>query len=98
MTAGQVGLEPATGNMVPGGIQAETERALMNLSAVLAVEGMTLANVIKTTVFLATMDEFTAMNEVYARHFPQDPPARSTVAVLGLPKNARVEIEVWAAR
>ena len=64
----------------------------------LAVEGMTLENVIKTTVFLATMDEFAAMNEVYARYFTRNLPARSTVAVLGLPKNARVEIEVWAVR
>ncbi len=98
VTAGQVGLDPASGNMVPGGVQAETERALKNLTAVLAVEGMTLENVIKTTVFLATMDEFAAMNEVYARYFTRNLPARSTVAVLGLPKNARVEIEVWAVR
>ncbi|MBI5835624.1 MAG: reactive intermediate/imine deaminase [Candidatus Eisenbacteria bacterium] len=97
-TAGQLGLDPATGEMVPGGVQAETERALKNLAAILAAQEMTLANVVKTTVFLADMGEFTAMNEVYARHFGESPPARSTVAVLGLPKAARVEIEAWAAR
>jgi 2-iminobutanoate/2-iminopropanoate deaminase len=98
VTAGQVGIDPASGEMVKGGVKAETERAFLNLEAVLATRDMTLANVIKTTVFLADMGEFGAMNEVYAKFFPGQPPARSTVAVLGLPKNARVEVEVWAAR
>lgn len=98
VTAGQVGLNPATGEMVTGGVAAETERALLNLAAVLETQGMTLANIIKTTVFLVTMDDFGAMNEVYGRHFALRPPARSTIAVAGLPRNGRVEIEAWAVR
>jgi 2-iminobutanoate/2-iminopropanoate deaminase len=97
-TAGQIGLDPASGQMVPGGVRAEAEQALRNLESILAAQGMTLANVVKTTVFLADMQEFAAMNEVYARHFTGAAPARSTVAVLGLPRDARVEIEAWAAR
>ena len=98
MTAGQIGLEPATGEMVKGGVPAETERAIRNLEGILAAEGLSLGNVIKTTVYLAAMEDFAPMNEVYARFFFERPPARSTVAVLGLPKGARVEIEAWAAR
>ena len=98
VTAGQIGLDPASGEMVKGGVQAETERALRNVEAVLAAHGLSLAQVIKTTVFLADMQDFAAMNEVYARFFPERPPARSAVAVGGLPKNARVEVEAWAAR
>jgi len=96
VTAGQVGLDPATGTMVPGGIGAETERALQNLKAVLEASQATLGDVVKTTVFLIDMADFAAMNEVYARFFPGPKPARSTVAVKGLPPEARVEIEVWA--
>ncbi|HVP39057.1 MAG TPA: Rid family detoxifying hydrolase [Candidatus Saccharimonadales bacterium] len=97
-TAGQLGMDPATGELVGPGVAAQTERALRNLAAILAAQDLSLAHVVKTTVFLADMGEFTAMNEVYARFFPERPPARSTVAVLGLPKGARVEIEAWAAR
>jgi 2-iminobutanoate/2-iminopropanoate deaminase len=82
--------------MVGGGVAAETERVLANLQAVLGAAGATMADVVKTTVYLADMDEFAAMNEVYARAFPDPKPARSTVAVLRLPKDARVEIELWA--
>jgi 2-iminobutanoate/2-iminopropanoate deaminase len=96
VTSGQVGLDPATGILVSGGIAAETERALENLKAVLGAGGAGFGDVVKTTVFLADMDEFGAMNEVYARAFPDPKPARSTVAVLRLPRDARVEIEVWA--
>jgi 2-iminobutanoate/2-iminopropanoate deaminase len=96
VSSGQIGLDPKTGTMVGGGVAAETERVLANLRAVLESGGASLADVIKTTVFLADMDEFTAMNEVYARAFPDPKPARSTVAVARLPKDARVEIEVWA--
>jgi len=96
VTSGQVGLDPKTGHLVGGGIAAETERVLANLKAVLAASGATLSDVVKTTVFLADMDEFTAMNEVYGRTFTDPKPARSTVAVKGLPLGARVEIEVWA--
>jgi 2-iminobutanoate/2-iminopropanoate deaminase len=96
ITSGQIGLDPKTGEMVPGGIAAETERVLSNLEAVLQAAGAKLGDVVKTTVFLADMQEFAAMNEVYARSFPDPKPARSTVAVRGLPRDARVEIEVWA--
>jgi 2-iminobutanoate/2-iminopropanoate deaminase len=96
ITSGQIGLDPKTGNMVGGGVAAETERVLANLRAVLESGGASLADVVKTTVFLADMDEFAAMNEVYARAFSDPKPARSTVAVKRLPKDARVEIEVWA--
>ena len=96
ITSGQIGLDPKTGDMVGGGVAAETERVLTNLTAVLAAAGASLADVVKTTVFLVDMDEFKAMNEVYARAFPDPKPARSTVAVARLPRDARVEIEVWA--
>jgi 2-iminobutanoate/2-iminopropanoate deaminase len=95
--SGQIGLTPGTSSIVAGGIQTETERALENLKAVLAASGASLEDVVKTTVFLASMDEFTKMNEVYGRYFPSRPPARSTVAAAGLPKGARVEIEAVAA-
>jgi 2-iminobutanoate/2-iminopropanoate deaminase len=96
ITSGQIGLDPKTGNMVGGGVAAETERVLANLRAVLESGGASFADVVKTTVYLADMDEFAAMNEVYARAFSDPKPARSTVAVKRLPKDARVEIEVWA--
>jgi 2-iminobutanoate/2-iminopropanoate deaminase len=94
--AGQAGLEPATGNLVQGGIEAETRRVLQNLSAVLQAAGSSLSRVVKTTVFLTNMDDFQKMNAVYAEFFPANPPARSTVQVSRLPKNACVEIEVVA--
>ena len=97
-TAGQVALDPASGEMVPGGIREQTERVLANLTAVLAGADCTLADVVKTTVYLADMQEFSAMNEVYARRFGDAPPARTTIAAAGLPKNARVEIEAVAVR
>jgi 2-iminobutanoate/2-iminopropanoate deaminase len=95
-TSGQIGLDPATGAIVPGGIAAETERVLDNLEAILRSAGAGLGDVVKTTVFLATMDEFGPMNEVYARRFPDPKPARTTVAVRELPRGCRVEIEAWA--
>jgi len=97
-TAGQVALDPATMELVPGGVAEQTERALQNLAAVLTAAGTDLAHVVKTTVFLVDMADFAAMNEVYARHFGAHRPARSTVAVAGLPKGARVEIDVVAVR
>ena len=97
-TAGQVGLDPATGQLVEGGVEAQTERVFVNLAAVLAGAGMTLADVVKTTVFLADMQDFQVMNEVYARHFEAAPPARTTIAAAGLPRGARVEIEAVAVR
>jgi len=95
--SGQVGLDPKTGNLVPGGVQPETERALENLKAVLAARGLGFEDVVKTTVFLASMDEFGKMNEIYGKHFASKPPARATVAAAGLPKGARVEVECTAA-
>ena len=96
-TAGQVGLDPATGALVAGGIAEQSEQVMRNLAAVLAGAGLTFADVVKTTVYLLDMKEFQAMNEVYARHFPDAPPARSTVATAGLPLGARVEIDMVAA-
>ncbi len=95
-TAGQVGLNPANGELVPGGIEAETRQVLTNLKHVLEAAGTDLDHVIKTIVFLKDMADFTKMNAVYAEFFVVDPPARSTVAVAGLPKGASVEIEAVA--
>ena len=96
-TAGQVGLDPATGQLVEGDVRAQTRRALENLRSVLEAGGTSFLKVVKTTVFLANMGDFTAMNEVYAEYFAEgDPPARSTVAVAGLPRGALVEIECIA--
>jgi len=95
-TSGQIGLDPKTAAMVPGGIVPETERVIDNLEAILGSAGASLADVVKTTVFLADMADFGAMNEVYARRFPDPKPARTTVAVRELPKACRVEIEAWA--
>ncbi len=96
VSSGQVGLDPGTGQLVQGGIGPETERALRNLEAVLKAGNAGLKDVVKTTVFLADMADFASMNEVYGRFFPDPKPARSTVAVRSLPKDAKVEIEVWA--
>ena len=96
--SGQIPIDPATGQFVSGGIAEQTERALKNVEAVLAKAGLTPAHVVRTTVFLIDLNEFAAMNEVYARHFPKDPPARSTVQVAALPKGARVEIDAIAVR
>jgi 2-iminobutanoate/2-iminopropanoate deaminase len=95
-SAGQIGLDPATGEMVAGGVAEQTARVFANLQAILRGAGLTLADVVKTTVYLADMADFQAMNEVYARHFSGPPPARTTIAAAGLPKSARVEIEVVA--
>lgn len=94
--SGQVALDPASGQLVAGDIRAQTERVLQNLQAVLEAAGSSLARVVKTTVFLADLNDFAAMNEVYARFFPAPPPARATVEVRRLPLDARVEIDVIA--
>ena len=94
--SGQLGLDPATGKLVDGGIQAQTRRALTNLQAVLQAAGSDLSRVVKTTVFLTDMGNFKAMNEIYAEFFREAPPGRSTVAVAGLPLGGLVEIEVIA--
>ncbi|HEU5203288.1 MAG TPA: RidA family protein [Candidatus Limnocylindrales bacterium] len=95
--AGQIGLDPATGELAEG-LEAQAERALRNLTAVLDAAGATLADVVKTTIFLADMGDFAAVNAIYATFMPDPPPARSTVAVSGLPKGALVEIEAIARR
>jgi 2-iminobutanoate/2-iminopropanoate deaminase len=96
-TAGQVGLAPATGELVAGGIKEQTQQALANIAAVLDAAGCSPSDVVKTTVFIMDMADFAAMNEVYAGVFGVDsPPARSTVQVAGLPRGARVEIECVA--
>jgi 2-iminobutanoate/2-iminopropanoate deaminase len=95
-TAGQVPIVPTTGEIVAGDIKAQTKRALENVKAILEAGGSSLANVVKTTVFLKDMNEFAAMNEVYAQYFGQSSPARSTVEVARLPKDVRVEIEAIA--
>ncbi len=95
-TAGQIGLDPTTNELVSGGIEAETRQALTNLKNVLDAAGSSLEQVVKTTVFLRDMGEFSQMNAIYAEFFPQNHPARSTVQVAALPKYAAVEIEVVA--
>jgi 2-iminobutanoate/2-iminopropanoate deaminase len=95
-SAGQVALDPATGELVTGGIAEQTARALENLGAVLAAANTDFSRVVKTTVFLIDMADFASMNEVYGRVFGSHRPARSTVAVAALPRGARVEIEVIA--
>jgi len=97
-TAGQVALDPKTGELVGRTTAEQTEQVIANLKAVLAAAGTSLQNVMKTTVYLADMADFAQMNEVYAKHFGAHKPARSTVQAAGLPRNARVEIDVIAAK
>jgi 2-iminobutanoate/2-iminopropanoate deaminase len=94
--SGQIPIDPATGQFVDGGIVEQTEQVLRNVSNLLEAAGTGLARVVKTTVFLADMNDFAAMNETYARFFGENPPARSTVQAARLPRDARVEIEVVA--
>ena len=96
-TAGVVGIDPATHKLVPGGIEAETRQALANLRSIVEAAGRKLDDVVKTTVYLQTMDDFAAFNAVYADSFPAPAPARTTIAVAGLPVGARVEIEAIVA-
>ena len=94
--SGQVPLDPSTGKLVDGGIEAQTERVLANLEAVITAGGGSLSSVVKTTVYLTDLGDFPAMNAAYARFFPQEPPARATVGVAKLPAGARVEIDAIA--
>ena len=94
--SGQIPIDPATGQFVPGGIKEQTDQVLRNLSMVLEAAGSGLGQVVKTTVFLADMGDFAAMNEVYGRYFERDAPARATVEAARLPRDARVEIEAIA--
>ena len=97
-SSGQIPLDVRTGQFVEGGIGEQTEQVLKNLSEVLRAAGAELGDVVKTTVYLADMNDFAAMNEVYARFFPETPPARSTVEAARLPRDARVEIDVIAVK
>ena len=98
ITSGQLPVDPVTGAFAEGGIAGQTRQSLTNVQAVLAQAGLTMENIIKTTVFLKDMNDFAAMNEVYAIFFPENPPARSAVEVARLPKDAMVEIEAIAVR
>ena len=95
-TAGQIGLDPGTGQVVRGGIKEQTQQVLDNLTAILKAGGSDSAHVVKTTVYLKDMNEFAAMNEIYSQYFSTSPPARSTVEVSRLPRDVRVEIEAIA--
>lgn len=94
--SGQIPLDPKTGQMISGGIDAETRRVMENIAGLLKAENLGFENIVKTTIFLADMNDFQKVNEIYGSHFKSAPPARSTVQVAGLPKGARVEIEVVA--
>jgi 2-iminobutanoate/2-iminopropanoate deaminase len=97
--SGQIPLDPASGQVVGAGdIQAQTERVLQNVQGVLQTAGLTMTHVVRTTVYMVDLAEFARMNEVYAKYFPTDPPARSTVQVVALPRGARVEIDAVARR
>jgi 2-iminobutanoate/2-iminopropanoate deaminase len=95
--SGQIPMDPSTGTLVEGGIEAQTERVLNNLKAVIAAGGGNLSSVVKTTVYLTDLGDFPAMNAVYGKFFPQEPPARATVQVAKLPAGARIEIDAVAA-
>ncbi|HEY8224421.1 MAG TPA: Rid family detoxifying hydrolase [Pyrinomonadaceae bacterium] len=95
-TSGQIGIDPKTGQMVEGGLEEQAEQVLKNLAAVLEAAGSSMAHVVKATVFLADMNDYAAMNQIYRNHFKQDFPARSAVQVAKLPANARIEIEAVA--
>ena len=94
--AGQIPLDPATGELIAGDISAQTDRVLQNVAGVLRANGMTFDNVVKSTVFMVDLGNFAAMNAVYSQYFSEPFPARSTIQVAGLPKGAQVEIEVVA--
>jgi 2-iminobutanoate/2-iminopropanoate deaminase len=96
--SGQVGLDPATGQLAPGGVRAEARRALDNCKAILEAAGFTLADVVQVQVFLADVNDYAAFNEVYAGYFPAPAPARAAVAVAALPRGARVEVLMTAVR
>ena len=98
ITSGQLPIDPATGEFAPGGIKEQTRQSLTNAKAILEEAGISMANVMKTTVFLSDMNNFAAMNEVYAEFFSEPFPARSAIAVKTLPKNALVEVECIAAK
>ena len=96
--SGQIGLDPATGHLVPGGTAAEAERVLQNLEAVLAAAGCTFADVVRVTIYLVDLADFASVNEIYGRYVREPYPARATVGVAALPRGARVEIDAIAVR
>ncbi len=96
--SGQIPIDPATGQLVAGGIEAQTEQVMKNIGAILAEAGYTYADVVKSTCLLKDMGEFKAMNEVYGKYYPEDPPARAAFGVVELPLGARIEIETIAIR
>jgi 2-iminobutanoate/2-iminopropanoate deaminase len=96
--SGQIPLDPTTNQIQTGDVKAQTELVMKNIEAVLTAAGVTFQNVVKTTIYLTSMSDFQAVNEIYGRFFPEQPPARSTVAVAGLPRGVNVEIEVIASR
>jgi 2-iminobutanoate/2-iminopropanoate deaminase len=96
--SGQIGIDPATGSMVDGGVEEQTHRAIKNLEAVLDAAGMNPAHIVKTTIFLASMEDFPKVNAVYGGYFAEDPPARATIQVAKLPLGALVEIEAIARK
>jgi 2-iminobutanoate/2-iminopropanoate deaminase len=97
-TSGQIGIDSKNGQLVEGGIEGQTEQVFRNLAAVLEAAGSSTEHILKATVFLADMADYNAMNELYRKHFKGDPPARTTVAVAALPRNARIEIEAIAIK
>ncbi|MEO0093695.1 MAG: RidA family protein [candidate division WOR-3 bacterium] len=94
--SGQIGIDPNTGNLVSGGVGAETRQVMANIKALLTKANLTFSNIIKTTIFLTNLSDFTEVNQIYSEYFTRDFPARSTVAVNALPKGAKIEIEVIA--
>lgn len=96
--SGQIAINPATNQVLTGDVKAQTEQVMKNIEAVLASADLKFENVIKTTIFLTSMNDFATVNEVYGKYFTKNPPARSTIAVAGLPKGVQVEIEVIAHR
>jgi len=96
--SGQIPLDPKSGQVLTGDVQAQAALVMKNIEAVLSAAGLQFKNVVKTTIFLTDMKDFVAVNEIYGKYFPENPPARSTVAVAGLPKGVQVEIEVIASR
>ena len=96
--SGQIALDPKSGQVVDGDVKAQTEQVMKNVEAVLTAAGLNFNSVVKTTIFLTDMNDFGIVNEIYGRFFPENPPARSTVAVAGLPKGVKVEVEVIAHR
>lgn len=96
--SGQIAIQKPSGDLITGTIEEETEQVMKNLAAILKAAGMDFSNVVKSSIFLSTMDNFPRVNAVYGKYFPSNPPARETVAVLGLPKNVNVEISCIAVK